>query len=67
MILKLPFISISSLVLRLGAKEDVPKIINYFYQNQEHLARWQPLWHSRFLTQEFWQEQVEKNFNTISL
>lgn len=61
MSLKLPFISITSLFLRLGTKEDVPKIINYFYQNQEYLAHWQPLWDSSFLTQEFWQEQVENN------
>lgn len=60
--LKLPLISSTRLLLRLGTKEDVSKIINYFYQNQEHLAPWQPLWHSNFLTQEFWQEQVERNF-----
>lgn len=63
MILKLPLISSTRLFLRLGTKEDVPEIINYFYQNQEHLAPWQPLWHSSFLTQEFWREQVEKNLN----
>jgi ribosomal-protein-alanine N-acetyltransferase len=39
----------------------VPEIINYFYQNREHLAPWQPLWHSNFLSQEFWQQQVEEN------
>lgn len=61
MILKLPFISSTRLFLRLGTKEDTPKIINYFYINQVYLAPWQPLWHSSFLTQEFWQEQIEIN------
>ncbi len=61
MVLELPLISSTRLLLRLGTKEDVSKIINYFYQNQEHLVPWQPLWHSNFLTQEFWQEQVEKS------
>ena len=62
MTLKLPLISSTRLLLRLGTKEDVSKIITYFYQNQEHLVPWQPLRHSNFLTQEFWQEQVAKNF-----
>jgi len=61
MILETPFIYSSRLLLRLGTKQDVPEIINYFYKNQEHLAPWQPLWHSNFLTQEFWQQQVEEN------
>lgn len=40
----------------------MPEIINYFYQKKDYLAPWQPLWHSNFLTQEFWQQQVEENF-----
>lgn len=61
MILENPFISSPRLLLRLGNKQDVPEIINYFDKNKEHLAFWQPLWHSNFLTQEFWQQQVEEN------
>ena len=61
MTLRLPIISSKRLLLRIGTKEDVSEILNYFYQNQEHLAPWQPLWHSNFLTQEFWLEEVEKN------
>lgn len=61
MILETPFISSSRLLLRLGTKQDMPEIINYFYYNKEHLSFWQPLWHSNFLTQEFWQQQVEEN------
>ena len=62
MTLRLPLIYSTRLLLRLGTKEDVSKIFNYLYQNQKHLAPWQPLWPSNFITQEFWQEQVEKNF-----
>jgi ribosomal-protein-alanine N-acetyltransferase len=61
MILEPAFISSTRLSLRLGTKKDVPEIINFFYRNQEHLSPWQPLWHSTFLTQEFWQQQVEEN------
>jgi len=61
MIVEPSFISSTRLSLRLGTKKDVPEIINFFYRNQEYLAPWQPLWHSTFLTQEFWQQQVEEN------
>lgn len=63
MMLETPFLSSPRLLLKLGTKQDVPEIINYFYKNQEHLAPWQPLWHSNFLTQEFWQQQIEENLN----
>lgn len=55
------FLSSPRLLLKLATKQDVPEIINYFYKNQDYLAPWQPLWHSNFLTQEFWQQQVEEN------
>lgn len=61
MILELPFISSARLFLRLGTKEDIPKIISYFYTNQAYLAPWQALRHSDFPTQEFWQKQIERN------
>lgn len=61
MTLELPFILTPRLLLRLATQKDVPEIIRYFRINRAYLSPWVPLWPLNYLTQSFWEEQVEKN------
>lgn len=59
--MELPFISTKRLLLRLATGDDVPDIVQFFRENQVYFAPWHPSPPNNYLTQEFWQGQVEKN------
>lgn len=46
----------SRLILRHGCVQDIPSILAYYRDNQEHLAPFEPLKPSSFYTRSYWEE-----------
>lgn len=59
---ELPIITSDRLLLRIGIREDIPDILNYFIENKSYLTPFYPSWVEHFFTAEYWQYQLENNF-----
>ncbi|WGV23978.1 ribosomal protein S5-alanine N-acetyltransferase [Halotia branconii] len=59
---ELPLITSDRLLLRIGIKEDIPKIVKYFTENRNYLTPFYPTWVADFFTQQYWQYQIENSF-----
>ncbi len=60
---ELPLLDTERLLLRLATQEDIPKVLNYYTENQIYLTPFYPMWGEDFFTYEFWEKQVEKNIH----
>jgi [ribosomal protein S5]-alanine N-acetyltransferase len=56
---ELPIINSERLFLRLGTKEDISYIVNYFKSNEDFHNPFSPLRPEAFFTEEFWNKQLE--------
>ncbi|MBH8554849.1 ribosomal protein S5-alanine N-acetyltransferase [Nostocaceae cyanobacterium CENA357] len=59
---ELPLITSDRLLLRIGIKEDIPKIVKYFTENRNYLTPFYPSWAENFFTEQYWQYQIENSF-----
>jgi [ribosomal protein S5]-alanine N-acetyltransferase len=59
--LQLPLIKSDRLIIRMATMDDIPLIISYYTQNRSFFTPFYPAWVSNFLTEEYWQLQVEVN------
>lgn len=50
----------SRLILRHGYNKDIPAILAYYRDNQEHLAPFEPLKPSAFYTRTYWEESLSE-------
>ena len=53
-----PVLSTPRLILRIGKSTDIPRIISYFRDNEEHLAKSGPIRPVGYLTHPFWEKQL---------
>lgn len=60
--LEVPLIVSARLLLRLANQDDIGKIIDFYSHNQSFFAPWHRRWAEDFLTESYWQKQVEKDF-----
>jgi ribosomal-protein-alanine N-acetyltransferase len=58
--LKLPTLETKRLILRLATREDVPAMLNFYLENRDFLAPFEPTRSEDFYTAHFWREQIEK-------
>ncbi len=58
-----PKIETERLILRMGTKEDIPEVLNYFTENKIYLTPFYPRWIDNFFTEEYWQFQIEVNLH----
>jgi ribosomal-protein-alanine N-acetyltransferase len=49
-----PQLETPRLILRLPTKEDVPEILRYYTENQQHLTPFEPLRTQEFYTKQYW-------------
>jgi ribosomal-protein-alanine N-acetyltransferase len=55
-----PLIETERLVLTLPAVELAPRMLSYFEENREHLARWTPPLPAGYYTESYWRERLQK-------
>jgi len=48
------------LLLRPARPPDIPALIDYYKENQAHLAPWEPRWPEGFFTEVFWRAQLAR-------
>ena len=58
--MKKPHIITAHGTLRLAELFDVPKILQFYQENEFHLAPWEPERPVDFLTEDYWQKQIIK-------
>ena len=46
--------------IRLGRPDDIPAILNYYHQNRDHLAPFEPLKAPEFYTESYWVEALSQ-------
>jgi [ribosomal protein S5]-alanine N-acetyltransferase len=66
MLLNAPFLESQRLIVRMADREDVPKILDYFTSNKIYFTPYYPSWQDEFFTEEYWQLQVEVNYQEFS-
>lgn len=49
-------------ILRLANQDDVPAILQYYSQNRDHLAAFEPKRNANFYTESFWCQEVENRW-----
>jgi [ribosomal protein S5]-alanine N-acetyltransferase len=64
--LQLPIITCEHLIIRMANNEDIPKILNYFIKNKTFLTPYYPYWQNGFFTKEYWQLQIEVNYQEFT-
>ncbi|MBW4602420.1 MAG: GNAT family N-acetyltransferase [Calothrix sp. FI2-JRJ7] len=64
--LELPQIKCARVQIRMANNEDIPKILDYFTQNKTYLTPYYPSWHNGFFTEEYWQLQIEVNYQEFA-
>ncbi|WP_016952327.1 GNAT family N-acetyltransferase [Anabaena sp. PCC 7108] len=57
---ELPLITSERLLLKIATPKDTPEIINYFLKNKTYLTPFCVAWIDGFFTEEYWQDQIEK-------
>jgi ribosomal-protein-alanine N-acetyltransferase len=57
-----PLIESDRLFLRLANQDDICKIIKFYSNNQRFFTPWHRHWAEDFLTESYWQKQIEKDF-----
>ena len=62
-----PVIRTERLVLRGASEADVPALLRFFRDNREHMAPWEPTRPPDFLTEGFWQAQVNRHRRAFEL
>jgi [ribosomal protein S5]-alanine N-acetyltransferase len=60
--LELPMIICDRVLVRMATDEDIPSILDYFIENETYLTPYYPSWQNDFFTLEYWQLQVEVNY-----
>ncbi len=53
-----PLIETDRLQLRLPEPEEIPEVIRFYTENQEHLRPWSPTFPQEFLGEPYWRVQV---------
>jgi len=59
--LDLPVITTQRLTVRMATRDDIPGIVHYYLENQAYLAPFEPVRPEYFLTECFWQDQVDRD------
>jgi ribosomal-protein-alanine N-acetyltransferase len=59
---EVPLIVSERLLLRLANQDDICEVINFYSGNQRFFTPWHRHWTEDFLTESYWQKQVEKDF-----
>jgi [ribosomal protein S5]-alanine N-acetyltransferase len=62
MTFELPLITCDRVFARMASNKDIPSILDYFIENETYLTPYYPSWQDDFFTQEYWQLQVEINY-----
>lgn len=58
---EVPLIVSDRLLLRLADRDDIYKIINFYSDNQRFFTPWHRQWVEIFLTESYWQTQLDKD------
>lgn len=64
--LELPLITCTRIIIRMATNEDIPKILNYFSENKTHLTPYYPSWQGGFFTREYWELQIQVNYQEFA-
>lgn len=64
--LELPLITCTRIIIRMATNEDIPKILNYFSENKAHLTPYYPSWQDGFFTREYWELQIQVNYQEFA-
>jgi len=59
--LALPVITTQRLTIRLATHYDIPGIVHYYVENQAYLVPFEPARPDYFLTEHFWQGQIDRD------
>ncbi len=59
---ELPVITCDRVLVRMAKNEDILSVLDYFIENETYLTPYYPSWQDDFFTQEYWQLQVEINY-----
>ncbi len=62
MTFELPLITCDRVFVRMATNKDIPSILDYFIENEVYLTPYYPSWQDDFFSQEYWQIQVEVNY-----
>lgn len=57
---EIPLIETERLLLTLPAADAAPRLLAYFEENREHLARWSPVAADDYYTEAYWRERLAK-------
>ncbi len=63
---QIPSIMCDRIVLRMANNEDISLILDYFTENRIYLTPYYPTWQVNFFTEEYWQMQVEVNYQEFN-
>lgn len=59
-------ITCARIIIRMATNKDIPKILNYFSANKTYLTPYYPYWQDGFFTEEYWQLQIEVNYQELT-
>ncbi|HEY0386270.1 MAG TPA: ribosomal protein S5-alanine N-acetyltransferase [Pyrinomonadaceae bacterium] len=57
---EIPQLETERLLLTLPTADAAPRLLDYFAENREHLARWSPLAADNYYTEDYWRERLAK-------
>jgi len=58
---RLPILQTPRTILRVSERKDVPKICEYYLQNRNFLAPYEPARSAKFYTKKYWNDRVKQN------